>query len=383
MIMPLDELLQRLVNVTPGKKSFLSVYLDLSPDRSGKKLHTVFLKSRLPELTNLLPARSPERSLLAKDIKRVQKYLEENLDPAWKGIALFACASDDLFVPIPMPLPPENALGLAPYPHLFPLIRQADLYKTHAVVVADSRQARLFLVCLGRLEKQLTLSWQDKHTTRFGRMGWSLDRFRRHLQEHIKQRAKEIVENLEKLINSGKTQYLFAAAEEGMEAELKKQLPTAVRKNLIPLPSFEPHDPDHKILSAAFKALQTISSKKAEALARHILEEAEPLGRATSGPEPTLSALQNHQMERMVLDARFKATGWRCPKCSSLGTGGSPSTCPFCQGEICPADLREEIVAKAKSQGVELFFTENFSPLMKAGGIAGLLKYKTPIRTKR
>jgi peptide subunit release factor 1 (eRF1) len=79
----------------------------------------------------------------------------------------------------------------------------------------------------------------------------------------------------------------------------------------------------------------------------------------------------------MVLDARFQATGWRCPKCSSLGSGGSPSACPYCQGEISSADLREEIIAKAKSQGVGLFFTENSPPLMKAGGIGALLKYKT------
>jgi rubrerythrin len=382
-IMPLDELLQGLVSVAPGNRPFLSVYLDLSPDRSGKKLHTVFLKNRLPELTNLLPAHSAERSLLVKDIKRIQKYLEESLDPAWKGIALFACGSKDLFVAIPMPLSPENALGLAPYPRLFSLVRQADLYKSYAVVAADSRQARLFLVRLGRLEKQLTLSWQDKHTTRFGRLGWSLDRFRRHLQEHLKQRAKEIVENLEKLINAGKTEYLFVAAEEGMEAELKNRLPTALRKKLIPLNSLEPHDPDHKILSSAFKALQTISSEKAEALARHILEEAEPLAQARAGLDPTLSALQSHQIERLVLDAQFKSTGWRCLKCGLLGTGGSPSACPICQGETRPADLREELVAKAKSQRVELLFTDHFPLLMKAGGIAGLLKYKTPKGKKR
>lgn len=381
--MPLDELLQRLIHVTPGQKSFLSVYLDLRPDQSGKKRHKIFLKNRLPELTNLLPTHSSERFLLGKGIKRIEKYLEEDLDPAWKGLALFTCPSDDLFVPVPMPLPPENALDLAPYPHLFPLIRHADLYQTHAVVAADSRHARLFLVRLGRLEKQLTLSWEDKHTTRFGRMGWSLPRFQRHQQEHIKQRAKEIAENLEKLINAGKTEYLFAVAEEGMETEFKKQLSTALKKKLVPLPSVEPHDPDHKILSASIASLQTISRQKAEALARQILEEAEPLGQATAGPEPTLSALQNHQIERMVLDARFKAMGWRCPKCCSLGSGGSPSACPYCQGEICSADLREEIVAKAKCQGVELFFTEDFSPLMKAGGIAALLKYQSPKRIKR
>ncbi|MBI5967159.1 MAG: hypothetical protein HY882_04785, partial [Deltaproteobacteria bacterium] len=76
----------------------------------------------------------------------------------------------------------------------------------------------------------------------------------------------------------------------------------------------------------------------------------------------------------------FKATGWKCRACSSLGIGGSPQACPFCRGEISPANLREEIVAKAKSQGVDIFFTESFPSLMKAGGIAALLKYKTPKR---
>jgi len=381
--MPLDELLQRLIHVTPGQKSFLSVYLDLRPDQSGKKRHTIFIKNRLSEIMSLLPARSSERSLLTKDMKRIQKYLEEDLDPAWKGLALFTCASDDLFVPVSMPWPPENALELAPHPYLFSLIRHADLYQTHAVVAAGSRNARLFLVRLGRLAKQLTLSWEDKHTTRFGRMGWSLPRFQRHQQEHIKQRAKEMLENLEKLINSEKIEYLFAVAEEGIEAEFKRQLSTVWKKKLIPLTSVEPQDPDHKVLSASIAALQTISRQKAEALARQILEEAEPLGQATKGPEPTLSALQDHQVERMVLDARFQATGWRCPKCSSLGSGGSPSACPYCQGEISSADLREEIIAKAKSQGVGLFFTENFPPLMKAGGIGALLKYKTSKRIKK
>jgi peptide subunit release factor 1 (eRF1) len=156
-----------------------------------------------------------------------------------------------------------------------------------------------------------------------------------------------------------------------------------MKKKLIALPSVEPHDPDHKILAASIATLQTISRQKAEALARQILEEAEPLGQATAGPEPTLSALQGHQIERMVLDARFKATGWRCPKCGSLGSGGSPTACPYCQGEIGSANLREEIIAKAKAQGMELFFTEDFSPLMKAGGIGALLKYKASKRVKR
>ena len=79
--MPIDELVQRLVKVSPGQKSFLSVYLDLRPDGRGKKLYPVFLKNRLPELSKLLPAHASEQSLLARDIKSTQRYLEKDLDP--------------------------------------------------------------------------------------------------------------------------------------------------------------------------------------------------------------------------------------------------------------------------------------------------------------
>ena len=145
--------------------------------------------------------------------------------------------------------------------------------------------------------------------------------------------------------------------------------------------SLTPHDPDHKILSGALEVLQSISRKKAEVLARQIIEEAQPLGKATTGPEPTLSALQNHQIERLVVDGQFQATGWKCLQCGALGMGGSPRACLLCQGGIRPADLREELVIQTQSQGVEPAFTENFLPLVKAGGIAALLKFRIPQRT--
>jgi hypothetical protein len=39
-------------------------------------------------------------------------------------------------------------------------------------------------------------------------------------------------------------------------------------------------------------------------------------------------------------------------------------------------ELREEIVWRAQSPGIEISFPENFGPLVKAGGIGALLKFK-------
>src|SRR4030043_420984 len=96
-------------------------------------------------------------------------------------------------------------------------------------------------VCSSDLpEKQISLFWEDKHTTRFGRMGLSFQKFQRHRQEHIKQRAKETVENLGKWIARREIKYLFLASEEEMEGEIQKQLPAALKKKQVPLTSLDP-----------------------------------------------------------------------------------------------------------------------------------------------
>jgi rubrerythrin len=375
--MPFAEMLQRLVTVPPGENSVLSVYLDLRPDGTGKKLYPVYLRNRIPELFNLLPSPSSSQSSLVQDLKRVQKYLEEEVNPSWKGLALFACSARDLFLPIPLLSAPENSLALDSIPHLFSLVRQESLYEPYGILIAGSRHARIFFLRSGQIDKRLDISWEEKHSTRFGRMGLSLPRFRRHLQEHLKQRAKEIVEKLDPWNPRGKMKYLFLVAEEGMEAELKKQFPSAWRKILFPLSPGNVHDPDHAIFSYAADAIQEISRQEAESLAKRILEEGEPKGEATSGPEPTLNALQTHRTEKLVLDTRFHAMGWRCGACHFLGIGGVPQSCPVCQGPIHAGDLREGIARHAKSQGIDLFFTQGYPPLLRAGGIASGLKYKT------
>ncbi len=374
--MVLDGFLQDLIKLPMGSKLVLSAYLDLRPERGGKKHYLVYLKNRLVEIKKSFPARAPEQTELDKNIKLIHKFFDEERNTAWKGLAIFACASANLFVALPLLQPAENYMSYEQIPHLFSLLLQTPLYQPHVVIVASSRQASLNLIHMGYLAKQMNFSWEDKHTTRFGRMGWSLPKFQRHLQEHLKQRSKEIVENLEKLIIPEKWEYLFVVAEKGIEGELKRQMPTALNKKRISLPDSDIHDPLAKILGAATETLMNLFRNEGEKLAHYILEEAEPMGRAACGPERVLSALRDRKIERLVLDKEFSAPGWRCAACFSLGFGGSPKVCPYCQGMILETNLREEIVFKAKSQGLEILFTEKCAPLLKVGGIGALFKYK-------
>jgi hypothetical protein len=45
--------------------------------------------------------------------------------------------------------------------------------------------------------------------------------------------------------------------------------------------------------------------------------------------------------------------------------------------------LREDMALKAQAGGMELFFTENVSPLVKAGGVGSLLKFQISSRSRQ
>jgi len=145
---------------------------------------------------------------LTKEIKHLQKYLEEDLNRL--GRAWFSSLRrEQLFLPIPC-LGPENALAFSPI-RIFFLYCGMRILSDLCSGSGQLSPARLFLMSQG-LEKNLSLSWKI-NIHRFERMGWSLQGFNaisRAYQEAAKRSSK-----FRKMI-AREIEYLFTVAEEGM-----------------------------------------------------------------------------------------------------------------------------------------------------------------------
>src|SRR5687768_9838374 len=130
------KLLQNLAEFESTDFPFISVYLNTEPNENGKHIFDVFLKKQISERADKYEQRTKERESFDRDAERINKYLE-TLQPAVRGVAIFACSgANGFFKPIEFDVPfEENYFFVFDKPHIYPLIRLFDQNPVYAVVL--------------------------------------------------------------------------------------------------------------------------------------------------------------------------------------------------------------------------------------------------------
>ena len=77
--------------------------------------------------------------MLERDLERIARYLENDVQPSANGVAIFACDAGELFEAVQLDAPiDEHWLYVGDQPHLYPLARLVSQYPRYAVVLADT-----------------------------------------------------------------------------------------------------------------------------------------------------------------------------------------------------------------------------------------------------
>src|SRR5262249_45355647 len=122
--MSLTEQLDRLAGFEPAPYPVVSLYLDTRPNQHGRDQYQAFTRKELKARSRTYPSNSPERESLDKDIDRITRFLENDVDPSANSIAIFACSAGELFETIQSAgVVPQHALHIGDRPHLYPLAR--------------------------------------------------------------------------------------------------------------------------------------------------------------------------------------------------------------------------------------------------------------------
>jgi peptide subunit release factor 1 (eRF1) len=95
--MSLHQLLDQLAAFIPTTLPVLSLYLNAQADQHGRDSFASFVRKELPARAKTYPLRSPARDSIDRDSERIQKYLQEEVQPSTNGIAIFACAGAEEF----------------------------------------------------------------------------------------------------------------------------------------------------------------------------------------------------------------------------------------------------------------------------------------------
>lgn len=384
--MSLSEQIDRLAAYEPAAHPVVSLYLNTQPGPVGRDQHHAFIRKEFKARSGTYPANSPERESLEKDLERIGRYLDMELQPSANGVAIFACSASDLFEPVQLTAPIEQHwLYIGDQPHLYPLARLESQHPRYAAVVADTNTARILVFAAAELVAEREVN--GVKTRRNSQGGWSQARFQRHIGEFHQQHAKEVVEVLEQIVQKEGINEVVIAGDDVITPLLRAEMPKSLADKVIDHVKLDMRAASGDVLKTSIDAMQKMNERTDREKVDSAVGQYRAGGLGVVGPEETLAALLKGQVEELLVTASMaqlraipngndaSATANDAvltePAVEAVSAGGeAPGAAP----EV--VRLADELVTKARQTGARITFIEDGSLLGPHGGAAGLLRYR-------
>ena len=306
---------------------------------------------------------------LSADVARIKEYLAGELDPAAKGVIIVACRHHDVFEPVPLDVPVANEIRAAAIPSLRQLVHAAEDFPPYAVLVAEQRDAFLWL-----LERQSWESSVQLESSLYPRKqkqgGWSQRRYQDRADERVDAFARTIAAETRQLFEDGQQQadYLIVAADEPMYSALNAEFHDIVKRHILGRVHLE-MEANVTRIAAATEPLVEAAERRAELEAVQAVRNGVGAGtNGVAGVEDTLAALEMGQVMTLVMNDDFSRPGWADYTLSLYGPGDPPREHPA-SGDVAnlaPTALEDEIVRLALRTDATVELVKSGMPITEA-----------------
>ena len=384
----LEQIIDRLAGFEPVGLPVISLYLNAQANEQGRDDFQRFLRKEFSERARTFRAHSPERESFDQDVERINAYLRDELRPETNGVAVFACSgADGFFEAIQTAAPIEShRLYIYNQPHLYPLARLMDQFPRYAVLVADTNRARLFVVGRGKV-----LSGDDIQNvkTRGAKVGgWSQMRYQRHLEQYHLQHAKEVADQLERVVREDDIQEIILAGDAVIIPQLKEQFPKTVADKVVDVLSLDINAPEHEILAESMEAMREYDAQTDAERVERLLDEYRAGGLAVVGSTDTLEALAMGQVEELVIAARQQNVEGDREDVAILSDNevAEPVVAGQDGGAVANIEadsviVADDLVTRARQTSARITFIEDPSLLEEVGGCGAFLRYRIQPQT--
>lgn len=346
-----DEQFQRLAGFEPAPFPFISLYLNTQPDDRGRDNFQTFLRHELAARARTFPQGSAEAESFARDIERIQSYVDKELQASANGLAIFACAgADDFFEAVQLQAPiDENRLYVLDQPHLYHLARLADEYPRYAALVSDANTARIFVFALGTKVADETVKGKKVQRVKVG--GWSQARYQRRVENAHRDHAKEAIDELDRIVREENIAHVIVAGDQAIASELREQLPKHLADKLVEAMRLDTKAPEQEIFEATLEAIREKDAATDAEKVQRLVDMYRAGGLASVGIKETLRALENGQAEELLISASLEKSG-------------------------VPEELTGHLVAEAKRTSARVSFIEDPALLSAVEGVGVFLRWR-------
>ena len=327
--MTITEHLDRLAELQPVPFPVVSLYVNAEPDEHGRDPYDVFARNEFRARLQTYPLRSEERQSLSHDLDRISTFLQTGVRPTVNGVAVFACHRAGLFETLQFEPPVDRPwLYIGDQPHLYPLARAASKSPPYVVVLADTARTRIIVVAADPVA-----------VSKPGAL--SQTRYERHVEDYDPHHVKDVVNAFERIALDDHVTRVILSGDAAVLLLLHEQTPKWLAQRVVDESSLPADASEREVIATTFRAMRRVD----ERTDRQKVEAAVDAYRAGAlgvvGPAATLQALDNGQVEGLLL-----------------------------------TDTPDEIVKKAQLTGASVTLVEDPSLLEPFGGVAATLRHR-------
>ena len=380
--MAVKDQLERLAAFEPAPYPVVSLYLNTQPGGTGRDQFHSFVRKEFAARSRTYPSGSPDRESLDKDLDRIAKYLDTELDPAANGVAVFACSAGELFEAVQMTAPIENHwLYIGDQPHLYPLARIESLFPRYAAVLANTNSARILVFATGELVRHEEVKGVKTRGTSQG--GWSQARYQRHLENFHMHHAKEVVDALGDIVEREGIERVLLAGDEVITPLLREQMPKALSDKIADHVRIDTNASLDDVIKTSLEAMKRVHGDTEREKVDAAICAYRAGGLGVVGPEDTMDALVKGQVDELLIAASLREL-----EPAGAATAGSaeaalpePAVEPSAAGEAAEAGtntvrLADELITKATQTSAKIVFVEDAGLLSEYGGVAATLRFR-------
>jgi peptide subunit release factor 1 (eRF1) len=372
----INEHLDRLLAFEPGTLPVISLYLNTQSDKHGRDSYGQFIRKELAVRVKTYAANSAERLSLEADVAAIDHYLGGDLKASANGLAIFACSGAGLFEGIQLTAPiEEHRLYIYNQPHLYHLTRLDDEYPRYAALITDANSARIFVFGLG--ETLETEQVKGKKVQRVKVGGWSQARYQRRVQNAHQSHAKETVDALDRIVREENIKHLLLAGDPQIITVLQAELPKHLTDKLVDALKLDIKSTDQAVFEATMARMREQDAKTDAEKVERLFREYRARALACVGPQETLEALANGQVDELLISTALEQTHPEEEPVDALlapevpdSTGGTESEEPR------QVHLPDLLVTKAKQTDARVSFIQDASLLESVDGVGAFLRWR-------
>jgi peptide chain release factor subunit 1 len=384
--MSLSDQLDRLAAFEPVPYPVVSLYLNTQPGQTGRDQFQQFIRKEFTARGRTYPPNSPERESLDRDLERIKRYLDAELQPSANSVVVFACSAANLFEPVQLGAPIDRHwLYIGDQPHLYPLARIESQYPRYAAVLVDTNMARILVFASGELVGEQDV--QGTRTRRHSQGGWSQARFQRHIENYHVQHIKDVVDALERIVQEEGIEQILLAGDEIALPLLREHLHKPTADRVVDHMRLATNASVSDILAASLQAMARVNERTAREKVESAIGAYRAGGLGVAGPDETLDALVKGQVDELLVSASLR-------ELHGVAGGAQPGTATADDGAIAepaiestaagePADvapdavrLADELITRAAQTSARITFIEDPTLLAPFGGVAALLRFR-------